>query len=304
MSATAYSNYSPVSREVVGRNRPITLDLAKRIIGNLLYAYVRITGNTGLSGLDANGVESHGHTDGEDGMPMPRSLGGMAQGVTIQSSTQTRWLPGVWDKSLDSTALTEGTWYPIDYLYTGNYAPPADLLVEPTFRKVLISPGCNYVGLVITYNTLIPDLAPAQNTLVLGSEIGRIRLRSQPSSDIPGDIDGSNVSSVMTGGNVQMAGDCAICATTSFRGREIRSTSKVLGNLPYRARVQIPQADSVVNDIGVEISEGLSGFAGLVAVSPGELNDINLEIDTRGINAIFVLNQYCMFEVGEKLKSD
>ena len=300
MSANVPATLVAVADSVRRAGSAITTDEAKRLLGNLYRTFTRVTGNvpTGFS-ADRGG---HDHSGVGSGLPMPRSLG-----HTIKQFYTER-----------DTAAGTGSGYakiaaqPIIHVCLAPFATGThgtswfnllnivgSLTIAPTFRRVKISPGINWVGAqIVGIVSAWPDATSHLSPPVEGwLHWGDVRLSSKASSLTADPVDGSTnvyTSPTYTGEPVSLhgGGSMAYVGTKTIISGPMARTW--LGQ-PLRPKTGEPYASSLADG---DAAGGLSGrLLGAVKVSPGVENDVNIEVHAGRVDAIWSIYAIRLFEI-------
>ena len=301
MSATVFSTFAPVARAARRLLGPVTADMPRRLLGNLHHVYVRVTGDAALSGFaGGHGVIGHGHKGDGDGVVMPRQLAHFVVPPQRQFSTganpgeYTTAAPPIAEVSMTANSAAAcyhgpaGQWFSIGDFRTAT----AGFIVAPFWRKVRVSPGCQWVGLHVIYETVEPE---GQKTID-GQPVAWVRLTSALSSSVAGDIDGGTGTTytaaqfgaprgLLPSGSVYAPGGGA---TVSGHGK---LTQLVLGNVlrPLPVETYAAQLDTGL--------AGIAQFRGACRVTPGALNDIDVELRSARDDAFILVWGYSLFEI-------
>lgn len=323
MTASVNNTFDPLEGSRKRYAAPFTTGDMRRMLANLYHLYVRITGDTTLPtpGLDgAHTVTGHGHTGAtasittSDGYPMPRTLGFMCSSRrslrdTTASGQLVRAQLPVMVVSLAQAHVSgsgahaaSSEWFSI-CKNDGFLGVTANL--APAFRRVQVSPGINWVGALVEYMVI----AHTDDAIYDAGKIaGYMRLTSSPSSS--GDLDGSasyDYEKANTGAQKTLRAEASdtgsVRAITTpaqpYNNVEFGTMQRVWLGLPWRLLPtgSAPTTATRNGAAGHEVPSLATVVNGAVPVSPGALNDIDIEVRGNFTNQLVMIYKVMLFEI-------
>lgn len=299
MSANVPATLVAIGRSIRRAGSAFATDLQTRLLGNMYRTYTRVTGHvpTGFS-ADRGG---HDHSGVGSGLPMPRNLGSTVRQVYAGRDSDRVVKLGAGQIAAVCLAPT-GTashltgWFNLHDIDQLNGA--VDLSFAPTFRRVKISPGINWVGaqIVAKIVTEVADYGDTDRNL----PAGHIRLSSALSSTLPDDPDGAGdlYAAAYTGEAKALHAKGVIVFNTGANLTKIAGPAqRIWLGQPIRPQVGRPYASSLSGGDTAADGSLAQMMLGAVRVTPGVQNDLNIEFKAGRRQAFAFVYAIRLFEI-------